>query len=327
MNYLLAIAVAAVSAAAPNPKEADALFKQARTLIKEGKSAQACPLLERSHALDPALGTLLNLGDCYETTGRLVQAFLSFNEAAAWASRNHEANRAEIARARAGGLKSRLSWVALSTAAAAPGLTVSVNGFIVELGTAAQSVPVDAGKLKIVATAVDRETWTTTVSVAAGQSVAVVVPALALASELKRPDDLKQFEASLSVVPLIPIDGPSERPSLTARVQPASRTAAVGLMSAGAVVAATGIAGIGWSLSSYDRLQKQQPGQPGFGAPTVTRAELATVRWVYPAAWITAGVGVAAAAAGAVLYLKGSQTSFALVPTPSGVGVAASGSF
>jgi hypothetical protein len=180
MNLLLAIAVTAVTAAPPtpapevtaDPKAADALFMQARALIKEGKAVQACPLLEKSHALDPALGTLLNLGDCYESTGRTVQAFLSFNEASAWATRNHEASRAEIAQKRAASLKSRLSWLALSSATPAPGLTVSVNDFVIELGAAPQSVPVDAGKLKIVAAAPDRDPWTTTVTVGAKQTVA-----------------------------------------------------------------------------------------------------------------------------------------------------------
>lgn len=330
MSLLLAIALSVVTAApVPNPKEADALFKQARALIKEGKTAQACPLFEKSHVLDPALGTLLNLGDCYETTGRLVQAFLSFNEAAAWASRNHEANRAEIARGRAAGLKGRLSWLALSTVSPAPGLTVTVNDFVVELGTAAQSVPVDAGKLKIVALAPDREVWTTTVTVAARQTVAVAVPALAASSELKRPDDIKEFESSLTVVPLVTIEAPSAvaRPTTVARAQPPTRSAAVGLISAGAVVAATGIAGLGWSLTTYERFQKQQPGQPGFAEPTVTRSDLSTVRWVYPVSWVAAGVGVAAAAAGAVLYVKGSRTSFAVVPTDSGGALVASGTF
>lgn len=268
MPFLLAIAVAVVSASG-NPKEADALFKQARALIKEGKSAQACPLLERSHLLDPALGTLLNLGDCYETTGKRVQAFLSFNEAAAWADRNQEVSRAEIARARASSLKARLSWVAVSAIVPTAGLIVLVNDFVIELGAAPQSVPVDAGKLTIVATAPDRESWTTVVTVAPRQTVAVAVPELAAGSDLKRPADLKQFEASLSAVPLVSIER-----------APPPRTLPVGLMSAGAAVAATGIAGLAWSFTTYERLQKQQPGQTGFGAPTVTRGDLSTLRWV-----------------------------------------------
>ena len=102
---------------------------------------------------------------------------------------------------------------------------------------------------------------------------------------------------------------------------------AVGLMSAGAAVVATGIAGLAWSFNTYDRFQKQQPGQANFGAPTITRSDLSTVRWVYPASWVAAGVGAVAVAAGAVLYVRGTQTTFAVVPSQSGVGLAASGTF
>lgn len=327
MTLLLAILLTAAPPAT-NPKEADALFAKARALMKEGNSAQACPLLEQSHALDPALGTLLNLGDCYETTGRLVQAFLSFNEAAAWASRNHEAGRAEIARTRAGALKGRLSWLALSQATPTPGLTITVNDFVVELGSAAQSVPVDAGKLKIIAAAPDREGWTTTVTVNPRQTLAVAVPALLPVSELKRPDvapDVKTFEATLTPVPMVESEVAVPLVRVERSVPTGSRAPAVGLMAGGAVLAATGIAGLAWSFTTWDRFQQQQT--PGLGAPTVTRGEFDTLRAVYPASWAIAGVGAAAVAAGTFLYWKNGRTLFTFVPTSGGAGLAASGSF
>ena len=98
-------------------------------------------------------------------------------------------------------------------------------------------------------------------------------------------------------------------------------------MAAGAAVAATGVAGLAWSFNTHERLGRQQPGQPSFATPTVTRGALDTLRWVYPASWAAAAVGVVALAGGSVWYLKGGRTTLAVIPTESGVGLAASGSF
>lgn len=170
--------------ASPNVKEADALFVKARALMKEGNAARACPMLEESHALDPALGTLLNLGDCYETVGRLTQAYLRFNEAAAWATRTHEKSRADIARARSAALKPRLSWLSLSQVMPEPGVVATVNGVSVPLGKGARLVPVDEGQVVVTVTAADRTPWSTRLNVGPRQTLACAIPVL---SDLKRP--------------------------------------------------------------------------------------------------------------------------------------------
>jgi hypothetical protein len=55
-------------------ESADELFARARALIKVGDCAGALPLLERSHTLEPALGTRFNLGICSSRVGRLTEA-------------------------------------------------------------------------------------------------------------------------------------------------------------------------------------------------------------------------------------------------------------
>lgn len=343
MTLLITIILAASTAApAANPKEADALFKQARALIKEGKQAQACPLFEKSHALDPALGTLLNMADCYEATGRLVQAFLSFNEASAWAGRNHETSREEIARTRAAALKGRLSWLAISTTNPAPGLVVSVNDFVVELVGAAQSVPVDAGKVRLVARAPGREPWSTTVVAWQKQTVAVVVPQLAVASELRRPAGLKTLEAALPPAPMVTVESAApppppppaavvaQAPVSVTRTAPASPTRGAGvvMLASGVAVTAAGVAGLVWTWETHARFERQQPGQVNASSPTVTREQFETMRWMYPASWVAAGVGAAMAVTGVVLVAKGgASATIAVVPSPSGGTLAVSGTF
>ena len=49
---------------------ADLAFREGRALLTEGNYDAACPKLEESQRLDPALGTLVNLAVCYEESVR-----------------------------------------------------------------------------------------------------------------------------------------------------------------------------------------------------------------------------------------------------------------
>src|SRR5262249_39232692 len=48
---------------------AEGLFDAGRKLMADGRFAEACEKFRKSEELDPAGGTLLNLGGCYERTG------------------------------------------------------------------------------------------------------------------------------------------------------------------------------------------------------------------------------------------------------------------
>lgn len=60
---------------------ADALFREARELMKAQNYEAACPKLVESQRLDPAPGTAVNLGDCWAATGRLADALQSLRDA------------------------------------------------------------------------------------------------------------------------------------------------------------------------------------------------------------------------------------------------------
>src|SRR5215471_10148564 len=53
---------------------AESLFTDARRLMQAGDYEHACPKLEASRRLEPALGTTLNLADCYDKLGRTASA-------------------------------------------------------------------------------------------------------------------------------------------------------------------------------------------------------------------------------------------------------------
>jgi hypothetical protein len=323
---LPAAAIALLLAAGANDKSAraEALFQKARQLLKADQAAEACPLLEKSHALDPALGTLMNLADCEERTRKLVSAWLHFNEAVTWAERTHEAARANAARERAAALKPRLSWLSLSTAAVVRGLQVKVNGFSVDLSATPQSVPVDTGEATVVATAETFKPYTRKVRVPARGTVALQLPAL-------EPLDKEALKKPEPTTPDVPVAGRDEErlppPSIVApresvltaearRDERALKTGALTMMAGGGAVMVAGIAGLAWSFSTYAKVMRQQPGGPDAAMPTVTRSTFATLQWMYPAAWVAAALGAVAVAGGATWMLL-----------PTGNGAAVSGSF
>src|SRR5678815_2674366 len=82
-----------------------ALFDDAKRLMASGRAAEACPKLAESQRLDPGVGTLLNLGDCYDQTGKPSRAWATFREAEAAALREGQSDRVRYAKRRAPGYK------------------------------------------------------------------------------------------------------------------------------------------------------------------------------------------------------------------------------
>lgn len=64
-----------------DPAAADALYQRGRAFLKAGDLEAAYRAFEESMRLDPATGTLLNMGDCAEQLGRYATAWQHFVEA------------------------------------------------------------------------------------------------------------------------------------------------------------------------------------------------------------------------------------------------------
>src|SRR6187431_1087071 len=92
---------AAAQASASDKAAAEALFDQGVRLMKQNGFAEACPKLEESYRIDPAVGTLLYLGECYERVGKTASAWATFREAASLATNSGQPDRARVAAARA----------------------------------------------------------------------------------------------------------------------------------------------------------------------------------------------------------------------------------
>lgn len=135
---------------------AEELFQQARVLVDAGNYADACPKLERSQKLEPAVGTQFNLADCWEHVGRTASAYEMFGQVASIARAAGKFERERSARERAALLEPRLARVRLSVKATAPGLEIRIDDALVDKARWAQPLPVDPGPHVVRATAPGR---------------------------------------------------------------------------------------------------------------------------------------------------------------------------
>ena len=78
-----ALLLGATRARADATTEADALFDEGLKAMDAGDHAAACAKFGESQRLDPAAGTLLHLGNCYEKVGKTASAWATFLDAAA----------------------------------------------------------------------------------------------------------------------------------------------------------------------------------------------------------------------------------------------------
>lgn len=170
---------AAAQPARIDPAAAQALFYEARSLMKESKFAQACPKLEESLRLDYGIGTEFNLADCHEKLGKLATAWSGFTSVAATAKAQNQPDREKVARQRAKALEPRLPKVAVTVAMPPPGIEVKRDGVIVGPASFTTQVPVDPGPHTISATAPGKQPWETRVNAAEGKLSSVAVPPLA----------------------------------------------------------------------------------------------------------------------------------------------------
>jgi hypothetical protein len=104
---------------APSPTPtADALFRQGREAMKKGDFATACARFADSQRIEPAAGTLLNLAECEERTGKLARAWSHTLDALVQLSPSDE--RTPIARARLIDLEKRTARMTVTVEHDAP---------------------------------------------------------------------------------------------------------------------------------------------------------------------------------------------------------------
>ena len=236
---LLSVSVAAPSLAqsAADKATAETLFDEGRRLLVQNKLPEACSKFAESQRLDPAIGTQLNLGDCYERTGRLASAWAQFREASAAARLAKDAKRDAEAQRRAAALEPRLAKLTVTVPAQnqVAGLEITRDG--IQLGQAAwgSPAPIDPGEHRVEARAPGKKIWTRTVVVDRGATAILVsVPKL---------DDVPQGEAGSSpAVRRVVVTAP-ERPTVAPDAAGGSRGGAQ--RAVGIALGGVGLVGIG----------------------------------------------------------------------------------
>jgi hypothetical protein len=186
---LLALSAVAAGLCAPHAHaESDAasralavqLFDQAEALLAQQRIAEACPKYAESFRLDPQLGALIYLAECYEKNGQLASAWGSYREAEEMARKRSD-ERAAHAHDRATALEPRLDRLEIDVpqAARVPGLEVLRDGVIVEEALWGNAAAIDPGKHRVEAHASGYKPWQTEIDVTGEtKSASIAVPPL-----------------------------------------------------------------------------------------------------------------------------------------------------
>ncbi|HSR97993.1 MAG TPA: hypothetical protein VLM79_13125 [Kofleriaceae bacterium] len=301
---------------------AEQLFNQARDLVKANKWAEACPKFEASLRYDPVLGTRLNLATCYEHIGRLASAWGLYRESIDAAKKAGDTKRADYAQKQATALEPRLPKLAISAPVNKPaGFVVKRDGTPIDAGELGSALYVDPGTHEVVASATGFESYTVTVTVVEGKTETLSIPPLvakAAATDEKKPDAEEEVDTA----------------AIAAKARQ-RKFIALGLGGGGVVAIAVGLVFGAKASSTYSDAQKLcgddlvcSPENFDKGKKLVSDARSAGT-----ISTVLVGVGIAAAAAGAVVYFtrpKAAERATArLVPVPQqgGAGLALVGTF
>lgn len=172
----------AVAQTSSDKAAAEALFVEGRRLMEAGRYLDACPKFEASQRLDPGVGTMLNLAECYEKSGRTASAWAEFREVISAARAADSKEREALARERASALEAKLTRLTIALSPEASGIVgieVRRDGAVVDSAELATSIPMDPGKHVIEANAPGRQKWYKTIELSdSNRDVQVLVPGL-----------------------------------------------------------------------------------------------------------------------------------------------------
>jgi hypothetical protein len=170
---VVAVVVASATAHAEDAvTRADLLFKDGRRAAERGDYAQACKLFDQSFSLDPAVGTLVNLGDCAEHLGDLERAYGYYQTAEARMAEGDD--RLPRVKSRLENIDEHAAKVALRLDTSAPASTViTVDGLAA--ATHERPIHLAAGAHVILVTAVNHRGTRYAIQVTEGEIRAVEV--------------------------------------------------------------------------------------------------------------------------------------------------------
>jgi hypothetical protein len=164
----MALASSAAWAQEHHAAAAEALFDEGLTLFDAGHYEEACSKFQASQRLDPAVGTLLNLGRCFEKSGMTASAWATYRQVQAVAIREADPRRQQAAHERELALEKRLSMLVIDVAPSAvvPGLVIRRDGSPIDRAEWGVPIPVDPGNHEVEVSADGKKGYTHVVNVA-----------------------------------------------------------------------------------------------------------------------------------------------------------------
>lgn len=300
----------------PPPSEADKLFEEGRQLLEGGRADEACPKFEKSQQLDPARGTLINIGACYAATGRLVEALAVYKDVEQQSQAANDQTRVQAARNQIAQLDKLIPHVKITSANPVPGSTIELNGIPVPETEWADHRR-NPGQVTVRAYAAGHKDYSDTITVRAdGATTAIIIPAL-------EPITLETPVIVPKPTPVkITTEGGSSRKTMAYIVGGAG----IALFGGSTVMAFVAKGKHNDALTDNGGTCSGEPlmcGSTEDAQVTVDARKLGNIATVIGAA------GLVAVGAGVVLYLTAPKTETMVTPTitPDGAGVSFSGTF
>ena len=165
--------------AAAQKSEADKLFDEGAALMKENKFSEACAKFAESNRLDPEVGGLLWLADCYERNGQTASAYNAYKDAQKMAvERKDKKQRDKVAQRHMDDIEPHLTKLSIIVPpdTRPEGLVVTRDGKPVAASAFGVAVAVDPGSYTITATAPHYEKWERKVDATGeGQTASITV--------------------------------------------------------------------------------------------------------------------------------------------------------
>lgn len=277
---------------------AEEAFRQGRKAMDAGDIKTACEKFQESQKLEPAPGTLLNLADCEERAGRVVQASEHYRLAASGFGKTDQ--RRAFALDKASTTSLRIAKVTFKPDPALPAdATVHVGDTVFR--KFGEELPFDPGPLTVTVEAKGHDPKTTRLELEAGRKIEVV---LEVGPEVRVTSDGVRVIVRES-------DKPATKSENTTQ-----RTVGIVSMISGGVVLAVGTAlGVyaldrGAVYGSHCNRTTNACDQEGLDAAS-------SVSWLAPASTIAIVAGGAIGVAGVVLFLTAPHGSRAAPATGS----------
>ena len=227
-------------------------YKQAQDLKKKGQLAESCQHLEEVERLDPKLPTLLELAECTEQLGKVVEAQAFWALARDRAKHDEKPQSRARAESRLAAVQKRVAHLTLQLAPAA-GAQVLCDDVVVEPAALSAALPLNPGDHVVVVKLAGHEDAKYAVKLADGANQTLpIAPGPTAGSRAAPPPAPSPAPApsASAPAPSLPPAGPAAASEPPAQA-PASTSWWSGERKAGVVIGAVGLAALGGGSALY----------------------------------------------------------------------------